>query len=303
MAEMVRSLLALRISAPGCAVRSLASGPAQSTVRLGSARSHLFARGASRGGVGLWFAALLMVAAPVRAQQPITGDIAGTRPPGSSSVVRSPDGRLQVTAAEATRPVRVDGTLDEEVWQRAEAVGGFVQAEPQEGESATEPTVVWVAHDSDNLYIAAYCYDSDPAALVVNDIKKDFRNNDQDTFEVVIDTFADRRNGFVFMTNPEGARGDRQMIGEGRETNASWDAVWFVGTRRVTDGWTLEMAIPFKSLRFEPGGGRIWGINFSRRIRRKNEVGLLGARAARVPALAGVARRQPRRSSGGQPRA
>ncbi len=268
------SLTPLRsgVGAVACAVRSLASGPAQSTVRLGSARSHLFARGASRGGVGLWFAALLMVAAPVRAQQPITGDIAGTRPPGSLSVVRSPDGRLQVTAAEATRPVRVDGTLDEEVWQRAEAVGGFVQAEPQEGESATEPTVVWVARDSDNLYIAAYCYDSDPAALVVNDIKKDFRNNDQDTFEVIIDTFADRRNGFVFMTNPEGARGDRQMIGEGRETNASWDAVWFVGTRRVTDGWTLEMAIPFKSLRFEPGGSRIWGINFSRRIRRKNEV-------------------------------
>ncbi|MBI2835503.1 MAG: carbohydrate binding family 9 domain-containing protein [Acidobacteria bacterium] len=186
--------------------------------------------------------------------------------------LRSPDGRLQVTAARATTPPKIDGTLDDELWLRAEPVSGFVQAEPQEGKPASEPTEVRLAYDAQNLYIAAYCYDREPDALVVNDIRKDFQNGEQDTFEVIIDTFGDRRNGYVFMTNPAGARGDRQVSGEGRETNASWDAVWFVRARRVADGWTAEMAIPFKSLRFKSGEAHAWGINFSRRIRRKNEV-------------------------------
>jgi hypothetical protein len=177
-----------------------------------------------------------------------------------------------VSAVESASPVRIDGLLDDELWSRAPAVGGFVQAEPQEGQPATEATEVQVGYDADTLYIAAYCHDRAAGGLVVNDIRKDFRAGDQDSFEVVIDTFLDRRNGFVFMTNPAGARSDQQMANEGKEINASWDGMWFVKTRRVEDGWTAEMAIPFKSLRFEPGRTARWGINFSRRIRRKNEV-------------------------------
>ena len=185
---------------------------------------------------------------------------------------RAPDGRLVVVAAEAKTPVRVDGALDDAVWREAMPVGGFVQSEPQDGQPATEPTAVRVAYDRTTLYIAAECHDSDPTGDVVNDIRKDFANTDQDTFEVIIDTFADRRNGFVFMTNREGARADQQVANEGREINASWDAVWLVRTRQTADGWTVEMAIPFKSLRFDAGVAELWGINFSRRIRRKNEV-------------------------------
>ena len=103
------------------------------------------------------------------------------------------------------------------------------------------------------LYIAAYCHDSDPSGIVVNDIRKDFEPGEQDSFEVIIDTFGDRRNGYLFITNAEGAKSDQQVANEGRETNASWDAVWSVQTQRVDDGWTVEMAIPFKSLRFEAG--------------------------------------------------
>lgn len=210
------------------------------------------------------------LAAPVLAQQARTS----SAPVEASSpdAPRSADGRLQISAVAADGPVRVDGVLDEEVWSRAVPVGGFVQAEPQDGQPATEKTEVRVAFDGDHLYIGAYLWDTDPTRLVVNEIREDFEPDEGDSFEVILDTFLDRRNGYVFITNPEGARSDRQVANEGREINKSWDAVWSVRTRRVADGWTVEMAIPFRALRFDSQGPGEWGINFSRRIRRKNEV-------------------------------
>lgn len=215
---------------------------------------------------------LLTAANPAAARQADTGRDEGALPPAAGRSLLSPDGRLQIQAVEAKEPVRIDGTFDDEVWERAEPVSGFVQAEPRDGEPATEATEMRVAYDVDNLYIAAYCRDSEPDGIVVNNIRRDFQEGDQDSFAVIIDTFSDRRNGYLFITNPEGARSDQQIAGEGRERNASWDAVWFVRTRRVADGWTIEMAIPFRSLRFDRGGTPSWGINFSRRIRRKNEI-------------------------------
>ncbi|MCC7034066.1 MAG: carbohydrate binding family 9 domain-containing protein [Acidobacteria bacterium] len=190
---------------------------------------------------------------------------------GAVDVLRSPDGRLRAVAVETRTPVVVDGAFDEDVWQHTTPVSGFVQSEPRDGEPATERTEVRLAYDRQNLYIAATLFDSEPGLGVVNEIRKDFRN-DQDTFEVILDPFADRRNGFVFATNREGARADQQVANEGREINASWDAVWFVRTRQSEDRWTVEMALPFRSLRFERGLQDVWGINFSRRVRRKNEV-------------------------------
>ena len=168
--------------------------------------------------------------------------------------------------------VVVDGVLDDEVWKRAPVADRFVQSEPNTGQPASESTDVRVAFDGTTIYIAAHLHDSEPERIVVNEIRKDFREEDQDDFELILDTFRDRHNGYVFITNVEGAKLDRQVAGEGREINASWDAVWDVKTKRVADGWTLEMAIPFRSLRFDINGDGTWGVNFSRRIRRKNEV-------------------------------
>ena len=207
--------------------------------------------------------ALLVLGLVAFAARPLSAQVATTR---------SESDRLRVDAAAVTEPVRVDGVLDDEVWRRARPVTGFVQAEPREGQPASERTEVWIAFDEDNLYVAAHLYDSDPGAMVVTDIKKDFNEAEQDAFSVILDTFHDRRNGYVFMTNPEGARADQQVANEGREINASWDAVWNVRSQRTSDGWTTEMAIPFRALRFEEGSDRPWGINFSRRIRRKNEL-------------------------------
>ncbi len=196
----------------------------------------------------------------------------GTTNIAASMIVprHSADGRLEVLAAPAPQPITVDGLLDDPAWAAAEPVGNFVQAEPDEGRPASEPTVVRVAYGGGYLYIGAYCYD-DPAGLVVTDIRKDFKREAQDGFEVILDTFGDRRNGYVFATNPAGARADEQITNEGRDINTSWDAPWIVRTRQVADGWTVEMAIPVQSLRFREDGGP-WGINFSRRIRRRNEV-------------------------------
>jgi hypothetical protein len=186
-------------------------------------------------------------------------------------VFQSPDGRRTVSAVEAHAPIVVDGALDELVWQSAEPADDFIQAEPHEGQPATELTDVRLAFDRDALYIGVICHDTDPAAVIINDIRKDFIPGEQDTFEVILDTFADRRNGFVFVTNAAGARSDTQIANEGRDVNTSWDAVWTVATRQDAGGWSAEIRIPFKTLRFESGADRIWGVNFSRRIRRKNE--------------------------------
>jgi uncharacterized protein DUF5916/cellulose/xylan binding protein with CBM9 domain len=184
--------------------------------------------------------------------------------------ITSSDGRRTVTAVEASSPIVVDGALDEPAWQQAVPAGDFVQAEPHEGENATERTDVRLVFDRDALYLGVVCHDA--ASLIVNDIRKDFVTGEQDTFELILDTFADRRNGFVFAVNPLGAKADTQIANEGREVNTSWDAVWSVATRRDGDGWSAELRIPFKTLRFERGVGHVWGVNFSRRIRRKNEV-------------------------------
>jgi hypothetical protein len=190
---------------------------------------------------------------------------------GPSRQVPSPDGRRTVGAVETRSPITLDGTLDEEVWRTAAPAADFLQAEPHEGEAATERTEVRVAFDRDALYIGVVCHDTDPSGIIVNDIRKDFAAGEQDTFEVILDTFADRRNGFVFVTNAAGAKSDTQIANEGRDVNTSWDAVWTVATRRDGDGWSAEIRIPFKTLRFERGSDRVWGVNFSRRIRRKNE--------------------------------
>ena len=202
----------------------------------------------------------------------ITVVIAGLAAAAEARQVQSPDGRRTLQATELQTPIVLDGVLTDEAWQRAEATGEFVQAEPHDGEPASESTEVRVAFDREALYIAVYCRDSAAGDLIVNDIRKDFPQGEQDSFEVLLDTFADRRNGFVFITNPEGAKSDTQIANEGREVNQSWDAVWRVAARKQADGWSAEIWIPFKTLRFEPGDGRTWGVNFARRIRRKNEV-------------------------------
>jgi hypothetical protein len=160
---------------------------------------------------------------PARAQQISNGS-------GALPTVISEEDRLEVTASAATPSPKIDGVLDDAVWGQTTPVTGFIQSEPDEGQTATQRTEVRVAYDASFIYIAAYCYDDEPERIVVADIRRDFRIDNQDTFEVIFDTFTDRRNGYVFGTNPAGARSDQQVTNEGREINPSWDAPWNVQT-------------------------------------------------------------------------
>jgi hypothetical protein len=187
-----------------------------------------------------------------------------------AQTVRAPGD--EVRAVRLTTPLRIDGRLDEEVYAAVSPADGFVQQLPVEGVPATEDTALWVFFDEDNLYVAARCYDSQPDRMTANELRRDNGNIWQfnDNFSVTIDTFHDRRNGFFFQTNPIGGVRD-QAINDG-SNNVNWNTVWDVKTTRDERGYTLEMIIPFKSLRYRAAGPQTWGINVRRVVRSKNEV-------------------------------
>ena len=127
--------------------------------------------------------------------------------------------------------------------------GDFVQQLPRENRPATEPTEVWVFFDDKNLYIAARCFDSHPEREVATEMRRDDNNVIQnESLSFVLDTFYDRRNGFFFQTSPLGTIRDQSIADE--QLNQSWNTVWDVKSARDNKGWTTEMVIPFKSLRY-----------------------------------------------------
>jgi hypothetical protein len=189
-------------------------------------------------------------------------------PPVAPAVVsRDGDGRVTVRATRLTGTLDVDGRLEESIYQEIESVSDFVQQDPREGAPATERTEVWVLFDDRNLYVAARCWDSQPEKMVANELRRDHGNIfNNDNFAVALDTFYDRRNGFLFQTNPVGGVGDGYMTDE-KEHNRDWSTVWETKSRKFDKGWTVEMAIPFKSLRYTAAGPQTWGLLLRRIVR------------------------------------
>ena len=199
--------------------------------------------------------------------------IDGPPPPIPPAVLsRDAAGAVTVRAVRVVERIRLDGILDEDAYDETQSIGGFVQQVPDEGAPASEATEAWVLFDDDHLYVAARCFDSaPPAEWVANDMRRDtaqLRQND--TFAVILDTFYDRRNGVAFYTNPLGARADFAITNEGNP-NSDWNPVWDVRTGTFEGGWTVEMEIPFRSLRYRPGPTQVWGFQLRRVVRRKNE--------------------------------
>ena len=190
-------------------------------------------------------------------------------PKAGEAVSRDADGRVTLRAFRLSEPITVDGVLDDPVYEEVPAAGGFLQQEPNEGAPASESTRVWVFYDAENLYIAADL--EHPGPLMAGEMRRDhMRIGWNDSFQIVLDTFYDRRNGFLFQTNPLGAFYDAQVTDE-RNTNSDWNTVWWVKSRMVEGGWTTELRIPFRSLRYPAGGAQLWGINFQRNIKHRNE--------------------------------
>ena len=203
---------------------------------------------------------------------------------------------LAVSVRVAEAPV-VDGeVLGDPAYAAVQPVSGFVQNTPDEGQPASETTEVRIVHTGDTLYFGVVCYVQNPATIIVADSRRDSLLDETDSFQILLDTFHDRQNGFVFGTNPAGIEydgqvtnegqgsgrfsgrsggrrpgGQRQQRGSGGGFNLNWDGVWQVRTRVLPYGWTAEIAIPFRTLRFPTGERQIWGMNLQRNIRHHNE--------------------------------
>jgi len=199
-------------------------------------------------------------------------------------MLTSPLWLLRVASAEPESPrsmaavritkgenIDLDGRLEESVWQRAIPATGFLQQEPVEGEPATEETAVFVLYDSDHLYIGAILYDSNIDGILAYQKQRDAPLYTDDRFAWILDTFLDSRTGYFFEINPAGLMGDGLLESGSRfGVNKSWDGIWEAQVARSDDGWSAEIRIPFRTLNFD-ADQEIWGINFQRAIRRKNE--------------------------------
>ena len=184
-------------------------------------------------------------------------------------------------------PPTVDGNvLDDPAWKAAPVITGFRQEQPDEGQPASENTEVRIVFTRDTLYIGVVCFDREPSSIIVSDSRRDAGLDETDSFRIILDTYRDRQNGFVFGTNPaaieydgqvtnEGQGGGglsgNQQTGSGAGFNLNWDAAWEVRTLIDERGWHAEFAIPFRTLRFPAGTDQSWGVNFQRNIRRRNE--------------------------------
>ena len=206
--------------------------------------------------------------------------------------------RTQIRAERIDTPPMVDGVVSEPVWQQVLPATGFIQQEPNEGSVATEETEVRFAYDNRNLYIGIICFDSQPENIVVTQNRRDGTLTDTDSIQILLDTFHDRQNAFIFGTSPTGIEYDAQVskagqgdsggYGGGRAQggatgqggaqrggaaafNVNWDGVWTVRSQITARGWEAEMVIPFRTLRYIPGMNRTWGLQIMRNLRRHNE--------------------------------
>jgi uncharacterized protein DUF5916/cellulose/xylan binding protein with CBM9 domain len=185
------------------------------------------------------------------------------------------DQNAQATAVE--RPPKLDGTLDDPVWQSAIAITDFRQREPLEGQSPTEKTEVRILYTRHAVYFGVHCYDSQPSRIIATELRRDVPQDLDDHFEILIDSNHDRRDAYVFEINPLGTQVDGLIVGEqgsglyGSDFDPGWDGVWTSEARITTDGWSATIEIPFTTLNFTHSVDVLWGLNLKRFIRRKNE--------------------------------
>jgi len=200
----------------------------------------------------------------------------------AATSAQAPADRPVVRAAEMTSIPVLDGrVLEDSAWASLIPATGFWQVQPDDGEPATQRTEVYVGYSDDALYIGVVAYDDDPDAILVTDSRRDSDLADTDSFQVVLDGLRDGQNGFVFGTNPAGIQYDGQVTREGTGGvlgsgsggfNLNWDGSWDVATEISEIGWSVEMRIPFRTLRYGRDEIQTWGINFQRNIRRNNEI-------------------------------
>jgi hypothetical protein len=179
-------------------------------------------------------------------------------------------GFLSVQMVRTDRPPKIDGVLDESSWREAAFIANLTQVEPDEGAAPTERTEIRLLYDADFLYLGVRAFDSEPDKIIATEMVRDAEFNSDDHIVMVFDTFHDRRNAFLFRVNPRGTRGDG-LIENSRRVGDEWDGIWYAKATIDSQGWMAEIAIPYKTISFNPRGTS-WGFNIERVVRRKNEV-------------------------------
>lgn len=208
---------------------------------------------------------------------------AGARSPQTATATL-----MSANAVRVARPPKLDGTLDDPLWQQAKPIVDFFQKEPTEGKPSTEPSEVRILYTQHEVYFGVYCYDSHPSQIVASELRRDVSQDLDDHFEILIDSRHDRRNAYVFEFNPLGTQLDGLISEEANQQNSfnnlngadfdpGWDGIWTSDARITKDGWTATIAIPFSTLNFTKSKNVVWGVNFKRFIRRKNEEDLWAA--------------------------
>jgi hypothetical protein len=175
----------------------------------------------------------------------------------------------EVRAARLAQPIVIDGDLSDAAWRGAQTIAGFTQREPSEGQPASQQTTVRIAYDNDAIYVSAQLHDTAPDSIVAALARRD-RFISSDRFTLFLDPYHDRRTGFFFGINAAGTLYDGTLYNDDWDDD-TWDGVWEGKTRRTSDGWAVEMRIPYSQLRFTKGDRQIWGVNFKREIARSNE--------------------------------
>jgi hypothetical protein len=186
------------------------------------------------------------------------------------------NGAAVAQATKVDHAPRLDGTLNDALWQSAAPITQFLQKEPFEGQPPTEKTEVRILYTRKEVFFGIHCYQSEPKKIAATELRRDVSQGLDDYFEIVIDSSRNRRNAYVFQINPLGTQRDALITDEQRandsgDGDSGWDGVWTSEARITSEGWTATVAIPFSTLNFMETQNVVWGINFKRFIRYKNE--------------------------------
>ncbi len=188
------------------------------------------------------------------------------------SAQRNPQDTVQRAIAHFVEQAPVlDGVLDDVAWQNALPLVDFVQRDPQVGQPTSEGTQVRVVYTAQAIYFGFLCLDRSPDQIVATERRRDEDLSKDDSVAILLDTFLDRRNAFLFRTNALGTQFDALVTDEGRDINVSWDERWESSAVQNDQGWIAEVMIPFESLRMRQEETGTWGLEIERVIRRKNE--------------------------------
>jgi hypothetical protein len=201
---------------------------------------------------------------------------------GEAPHAKGESARISAEASPVDHAPKVDGTLNDPLWQSAKPIAEFRQREPHEGEPPTERTEVRILYTRHAVYFGIHCYDSQPSRIIATELRRDVSQDLDDHFEILIDSNHNRRGAYVFEINPLGTQSDGLIVEEQGDTNGGdfdrgWDGVWTSEARIASDGWTATIEIPFTTLNFTHSSDVACGLNLKRFIRGKNEEDLWSA--------------------------